>query len=156
MKLTTVTLIAISGLSLCAAPFALAQTSSDVETKIKAMEDSWAASQLQKDHGASVVDGLIAADYAGVGSKGEIRDKAKQIEHIRADTDTYTSSKNDSMVVHSYGADLATVCGTSTEAGKDKDGKDFTRSYAWVDTWMQRNGKWQCIASGGAPVTAKP
>ncbi len=156
MKLITVTLIAISGLSLGAAPFALAQASSDVETKIKAMEDSWAASQLQKDHGASVVDGLIAADYAGVGSKGEIRDKAKQIEHIRSDTDTYTSSKNDSMVVHSYGADVATVCGTSTEAGKDKDGKDFTRSFSWVDTWMQRNGKWQCIASGGTPMTAKP
>ncbi len=160
MKLTTTTLIAIAGLSLCAAPFALAQTSaadnSGVETKIKAMEDSWAAAQLQKDHGASVIDGLIASDYAGVGSKGEIRDKAKQMEHIRADSDTYTASKNDSMVVHSYGTDLATICGTSTESGKDKDGKEFTRSYAWVDTWMQRNGKWQCIASGGTPLNAKP
>jgi len=160
MKLITATFIAISGLSLGAAPLALAQTSashnSEVETKIKAVEDSWAAAQLQKDHGAGVIDGLLANDYAGVGSKGEMRDKAKQMEHIRADTDTYSYSKNDSMTVHAYGPDLATVCGTSTEKGKDKDGKEFNRSYAWVDTWTQRNGKWQCIASGGTPLAATP
>ena len=47
-----------------------------------------------------------------------------------------------------YGPNLATVSGTTTEKGKDKDGKQFTRSYVWVDTWMERNGKWQCIAEG--------
>ena len=152
MKSITATLVAITALSLCAAPFALAADDSAVEAKIKSMEDAWAASQTQKDHGASVVEGFLATDYAGVGAKGAIRNKAEQIDHIRTDTDTYTSAKNDSMKVHMYGSDVATVCGTSTEVGKDKDGKDFNRSYAWVDTWMQRNGQWQCIASGGTPV----
>ncbi len=164
MKAFIATCVAITGLGLCAAPFATAQTSSPaaaadksagssaVEAKIKAMEDSWAASQTQKDHGASVVEGFLATDYAGVGGKGVIRNKIEQIEHIRTDTDTYTSAKNDSMKVHVYGSDVATVCGMSTEAGKDKDGKEFNRTYAWVDTWMQRNGQWQCIASGGTPV----
>ena len=46
------------------------------------------------------------------------------------------------MDVHLYGPTVATVCGISTEKGKDKDGKEFTRSYGWVDTWMERNGKW--------------
>ena len=155
MKSITATLVAITALSLFAAPFALAADDSAVETKIKSMEDAWAASQTQKDHGASVVEGFLAADYAGVGAKGAIRNKTEQIDHIRTDTDTYTSAKNDSMKVRVYGSDVATVCGTSTEAGKDKDGKDFNRSYAWVDTWMQRNGKWECIASGGTPVEKK-
>jgi hypothetical protein len=155
MKPITATLVAITALSLCAAPFAIAADNSAVETKIKEMEDSWAASQMQKDHGASAVETMLAADYAGVGAKGEIRDKSSQISHIKTDPDTYSSTKNDSMKVHVYGADLATVCGTSTEAGKDKDGKEFNRSYAWVDTWMQRNGKWECIASGGTPVGEK-
>lgn len=155
MKMMTATLVAISALSLCAAPLALAADESAVETKIKGMEDNWAASQLQKDHGASVVEGMLASDYAGVGAKGEIRDKASQIEHIRNDTDTYTTSKNDKMDAHVYGPDVATICGISTEAGKDKDGKAFNRSYCWVDTWMQRNGSWQCIASGATPVGEK-
>ena len=155
MKSITATFVAITALSLCAAPLLRAADNAAVETKIKQMEDSWAASQTQKDHGASAVEPMLASDYAGVGSKGEIRDKSSQIEHIKADTDTYASSKNDSMKVRVYGPDLATVCGTSTETGKDKDGKEFNRSFAWVDTWMQRNGKWECIASGGTPVGEK-
>ena len=163
----SITVLTLTALSLCAVPFARAQTpkapasaetstaASGVEAKIKAMEDSWAASELQKDHGASVVDALLASDYSGVGQKGVIRNKAETLDHMRTDTDTYTSSTNDSLKVHLYGPTVATVCGTSTEKGKDKDGKDFSRSFAWVDTWMERNGKWECIGSGGT-LLAKP
>jgi hypothetical protein len=151
MKLITAALVAFAGLSLCAAPIAFAQTTTAdtgaIETKLKSMEDSWAAAQLQKDHGVSVVGGMLASDYAGVSSKGELRNKSEQLEHMKSDTDTYTDSKNDSMKVHVYAPNLATVCGTSTEKGKDKGGKEFSRSYAWVDTWMDRGGQWQCIAS---------
>jgi Domain of unknown function (DUF4440) len=146
MKSITVHILAITMLSLCAAPFAHAQTASGVEEKLKSMEDSWAASQLQKDHGASVVDGLLAADFSGINEKGKIQNKADWLERLRTDTDTYTYSKNDRMDVHAYGPNIATVVGTSTEKGKDKNGKKFSRSFAWVDTWMERDGQWQCIA----------
>jgi hypothetical protein len=161
MKLVTATLVALTGLSLCAAPIAFAQATTAnaaadtgaIETKLKSMEDSWAAAQLQKDRGASVVEGLLATDYTGVGSKGEIRNKSEHLEHIKSDTDTYSDSKNNSMKVHVYAPNLATVAGTSTEKGKDKDGKAFSRSFAWVDTWMDRSGQWQCIASSGTAIT---
>lgn len=160
MKIITATLVAFTALSLCAAPLAFAQTTANaasdtgaVETKLKSMEDSWAAAQLQKDRGVSAVSGMLASDYAGVGSKGEIRNKTEQLAHMKSDTDAYTDSKNDSMKVHVYAPNLATVCGISTEKGKDKDGKEFSRSYAWVDTWMDRGGQWQCIASAATAVT---
>ncbi|MEO6969392.1 MAG: nuclear transport factor 2 family protein [Chthoniobacterales bacterium] len=157
MKLVTATLVAISGLSFCVAPLVTAQAAdnSAIETKLKGMEDAWAAAELQKDHGASAVEAMLAADYAGTGSKGEIRTKASQIEHMRSETDTYSSSKNDKMDVHVYGPNIATVVGTSTEAGTDKDGKAFTRSFAWTDTWMERDGQWQCVASAGTPLVTK-
>jgi hypothetical protein len=142
-------------LSLCATPFARAQDTSGVEAKLKSMEDSWSAAQLQKDHGVSVIDGLLAADFFGVDSKGKIRNKAETLERMRSDTDTYTSTKNDSTDVHLYGSKIATVCGISSEKGKDKDGKEFSRSFAWADTWMERNGQWQCIAEGVVPIPAK-
>jgi len=153
MKLLTATLVAIIGLSLWATPFALAADNSAVEKKIKAMENAWAEAQLNKDHGASVVEGFLASDYHGITAKGKTRDKKEQVEKMQTDTDTYTYSKNDSMKVHVYGADVATVCGTSTEKGKDKGGKEFSRSFAWVDTWMQRDGQWHCIASCGSLLT---
>jgi Domain of unknown function (DUF4440) len=155
MKSITARLLIITVLSLCATPFARAQAASGVEEKLKSMEDSWAAAQLQKDHGASVVDGLLSADFFGVDVKGKIRNKAETLERMRSDTDTYTYTKNDSMDVHLYGPNIATVCGTSTEKGKDKNGKKFSRSFAWADTWMERNGQWQCIAEGVTPIPAK-
>jgi Domain of unknown function (DUF4440) len=155
MKSITARILAITVLSLCAAPFARAQAASGVEATLKSMEDSWAAAQLQKDHGASVVDGLLAADFFGVDLKGKIRNKAETLEHMRSETDSYTYSKNDSMDVHLYGPSIATVVGTSTEKGKDKGGKKFSRSFAWADTWMERNGQWQCIAEGVTPLSAK-
>jgi uncharacterized protein DUF4440 len=153
MKSITAHILAIAVLSLCAAPFVRAQTASGVEEKLKSMEDSWAAAQLQKDHGASVVDGLLSADFFGL-ERGKLQNKAEWLERMRTDTDTYTYSKNDSMDVHVYGPNIATVCGTSTEKGKEKNGKKFSRSFAWVDTWMERNGQWQCIAEGASPAKA--
>jgi uncharacterized protein DUF4440 len=149
MKSITARILAITVLSLFATPFVRAQTASGVEAKLRSMEDAWAKAQMDKDHGAAVVAGLLAADYSGVNSKGEVQNKAQRLEKIKAETDTYTSSVNDSMKVNVYGSNVATVCGKSTEKGKDKDGKEFTRSYGWVDTWMERNGKWECIAGSG-------
>ncbi|MGH8095286.1 MAG: nuclear transport factor 2 family protein [Chthoniobacterales bacterium] len=146
MKSITASIVAITVLSLCATPFVRAQGANKVEAKLKAMEDSWSAAQLQKDHGVSVIEGLLASDYHGVNSKGKMQGKSEALEELRSSTDTYNSSKNDSMEVHTYGSHVATVCGTSSEAGKDKDGKEFSRSYAWTDTWMERNGHWECIA----------
>jgi ketosteroid isomerase-like protein len=49
--------------------------------------------------------------------------------------------------VRVFGGQFAVVTGTSTEVGKAKDGKDFKRSYRWTDAWVERNGKWECVAS---------
>lgn len=157
MKIITTTLVALAGLGFCAAPFASVQAASKdsgaIEAKIKAMENAWAAAQLEKDKGVSSVGKMLAADFAGVGTKGEMRNKKQALERMKKDSDTYTESKNGAMKVHVYAPNLATVCGTSSEKGKDKDGKEFSRSFAWLDTWMERNGEWQCIASA---VVAMP
>ncbi len=155
MKPITATFVAFTALSLYAIPLARAADNSAVEAKIKAMEDKWEAAEMEKDHGAASLADLLASDYVGVGSKGEMRNKASQLEHMKSDTDTYTSARNEKMEVHVYGSDVATAVGVSTEKGKDNEGKEFDRTYAWVDTWMQRDGKWECIASGGTPVEKK-
>ena len=39
----------------------------------------------------------------------------------------------------------AKVIGSHVTNGKDKCGKAFSRSTVWNDTYMEREGKWQCI-----------
>ena len=145
MKLFTPLLVL---LAVAAAPCAHAQEksadSSAITAKLKQMEDAWEKALVNKDHAA--VGNMVAEDYAGFSSKGKHQTKSQLVDEIKNETDTVSSAVNDKMDVHVYAPNLATVVGTSTEKGKDKDGKEFTRSFAWVDTWMERNGKWECIA----------
>jgi ketosteroid isomerase-like protein len=149
MKLFT-PLLVITLLGLAAAPCAHAQESSAdssaIKAKLKEMEDAWVKALINKDHAA--VGNMVADDFAGYNSKGKHRTKSQLVDEIKNETNTLSSATNDNMDVHVYGPNLATVTGTTTEKGKDKDGKQFTRSYVWVDTWMERNGKWECIAEG--------
>ena len=66
-----------------------------------------------------------------------------------------SASTNDGMEVHVHGPSLATVVGTSTEKGKGKNGKQFGHSFGWVDTWMERNGKWECIGEAVMQLNKK-
>ena len=68
------------------------------------------------------------------------------LEETKKETDTLSSVVNENLDVHVFAPNLATVCGNTTEKGKDKHGKAFSRTYAWVDTWMERDGKWQSVA----------
>ena len=149
MKLFTPLLLSTL-LALAAAPCAHAQEnaadSSAVQANLKQMEDAWVKALISKDHAA--VGNVIADDFAGFNPEGKHITKSKLLDEAKNEPNTLSSATNDNMDVHVYGPNLATVCGTTTEKGKDKNGKQFTRTYVWVDTWTERNGKWQCIAEG--------
>ena len=150
MKLLT-PLLAITLITFAPMPCTRAEDNSTIETKLKQMENAWDKAWQTKDTAA--LGNMLADDYAGMNSKGERQNKSQLLNELKTMTDTVSSSVNDSLEVHVYGPNLATVVGTSSEKGKDKDGKQFSRSYGWVDTWMERNGKWECI---GEAVVALP
>jgi ketosteroid isomerase-like protein len=149
MKLFT-PLLVITLLGLATGPCAHAQEnsadSSAVQAKLKGMEDAWVKALANKDQAA--VGNMVADDFAGFNPEGKHATKSQLLDEVKNEPNTLSSSANENMDVHVYGPNLATVTGTTTEKGKDKNGKQFSRSYVWVDTWMERNGKWECIAEG--------
>jgi|SRR6266566_6770024 len=87
---------------------------------------------------------------SGIPSKGKFINKSGLISaEIKSNKDTYTSTKNEKLNVRVFRPNVAVVTGTAREKGTGKDGKAFERTYAYTDTWMERNGQWQCIASQG-------
>jgi ketosteroid isomerase-like protein len=152
MKLLT-PLLAITLVAFAVAPCARAQDNSAIETRLKQMEDAWVKALMDKDQAA--VGNMVAEDFAGINPKGEHQNKTQLLENIKKETDTFSSVVNDKLDVQIYGPNLATVIGTTTEKGKGKGGKEFTRSYAWVDTWMERNGKWECIGEAVVQLSKK-
>jgi cytoskeletal protein RodZ len=115
------------------------------EATLRDIENKWEASIAL--HDPSVAQAYLGNDYRGVSSKGKVMNNASLLAEIKKDTDTYTFAKNGNMDVRVYGGKFAVVMGTSTEVGKAKDGKAFKRSFRWTDAWVDRDGKWQCVAS---------
>lgn len=118
---------------------------STAEATLREIENKWEASIAA--HDPSVIAAYVANDYRGVSSKGKVLNKSALLAQIKSDTDTYTSAKNGRMDVRVFDGRFAVVIGTSTEEGKGKDGKAFKRNFRWTDAWVERNGKWQCVAS---------
>jgi ketosteroid isomerase-like protein len=115
------------------------------EATIREIEDKWEASVMT--HDASVAQTYLAEDFRGVSSKGKVMSKSDLLSEFKKDKDTYTSTKNSKLDVRVFGGQFAVATGISTEAGKTKEGTAFKRSFRWTDAWVERNGKWLCVAS---------
>ncbi|PZR73935.1 MAG: hypothetical protein DLM73_09330 [Chthoniobacterales bacterium] len=118
---------------------------SSAEATLKEIEDKWEASVMT--HDVSVAEAYVANDFRGVSSKGKVMSKSNLLGEIKKDTDVYTSTKNSKLDVRVFDGKFAVVTGIATEVGKTKDGKAFKRNFRWTDAWVDRNGKWQCVAS---------
>src|SRR5947207_15907472 len=69
------------------------------------------------------------------------------LAEYKKDKDTYKSAKNERLNVKSFGPNVTVVAGRAREKGTGKDGKAFDRTFLFTDTWILRNGQWQCVAS---------
>jgi ketosteroid isomerase-like protein len=116
-----------------------------VEAMLKDDENRWEAAFAAKD--ASVSQTVVANDFVGVYWDGKVMSKSHINSQIKKDKDTYQLARNEKLDVHRYGPNVAVVIGTAHEKGTAKDGKPFDRTFRFTDTWVERNGQWQCVAS---------
>ena len=116
-----------------------------LERSLKELENAWEASI--PNHDTAAVQSLIASDFSGVSSKGKFTSKSSLLKELKNDKDTYTSAKNEKLSVHLYGPNVAVITGSAREKGTAKDGTAFDRTYRFTDTWVDRNGQWQCVSS---------
>jgi ketosteroid isomerase-like protein len=125
------------------------------EASLKDNENRWEAAIAQ--HDTAAVESMVAADFIGVTSRpgAKVQNRRGLLAEMKGDKDTYTSTKNEKLDVHMYGSGIAVVVGTAREKGTGKDGKAFDRTYRFTDTWLDRGGKWQCVASQASLVSQK-
>lgn len=122
------------------APFlAVAQDSS----KIIAMENLWNRAELNND--AAAVRLLLAEDFVMTVAEGTLYNKAEMIASVADKSYRPDVLQSTDMKVHYYG-NTAVVTGAYYEKGNDK-GKPWERRGRFTDTWMNLEGRWQCIAS---------
>lgn len=112
---------------------------------VRALENRWQNAIVK--HDVAVIDELVAEDFIGTSSTGKLGSKSTMLYEVKRDANTYNSATTGSMRVRAYGQHVAVVAGISRESGTTGSGQSFTNTRRFTDTWMQRGGRWQCIAS---------
>jgi ketosteroid isomerase-like protein len=123
------------------------------QAALKESENRWAAAIAK--HDVATIELMVAPDFIGVNQKGKVQNRRAMLGEMKADKDTYTSAKNEKLDVKMYGSGVGVVVGTYREKGTGKDGKAFDHTMRFTDTWMDRGGQWQCIASHVMTVSQK-
>ena len=121
------------------------------EATIRAMEERWEAAVPK--HDMKTVGDMLASDFAGVNPKNEFVTRSSVLDRMKKDTDTYSATSLKGMKVRIYGASTAVAIGDAVEKGTGKDGKAFERTYRFTDTWVERGGRWLCVAEQAALIS---
>ena len=113
------------------------------------MERDWCKALATKD--PAVLAPILADDYTSVNSRGVMATKASELADTKAGASGFATCVNDQMKVRVFG-DAAVITGHNTASGTFKGAAFKNRESYWTDTYIRRNGRWQCVASHGSPA----
>jgi ketosteroid isomerase-like protein len=123
------------------------RTGSNVEQHLTDMENRWAKASLTSD--GSAVAPLLSDDFVNIDSDGSVHNKAETV--ARTSKAKFQVSEISEVAVNTHG-DAAVVTGIWTGKGVDGMGNAIDTKERWADTWVMKDGKWECVASASAPL----
>lgn len=132
---------------------AVAQQRSEQDEKshILALETAW--NHAEETNDVAALDLLLHPTLVYVDYDGTVMTKSEFLASAKAPELHPEQIMNDSQVANIYG-DAAVITGTYHERGVQK-GKPYMRRGRFIDTWIKRNGTWQCVASQSTLIISK-
>jgi ketosteroid isomerase-like protein len=122
-----------------------------VEQEIMKLVNGWNKSVIKLD--VSFMEQILADDYTWTDPAGKIHSKAEEIASMKSEEGLVTSAIDDEVKIRVYG-DAAVVTGRTIAKWK-AEGKEGTNQIRWTDTWIKRDGRWQCVADHVSNVPQK-
>jgi len=123
-----------------------------VEGVLMQMERDWAQAYVKGD--LAVIDRIEAADYAYVDSQGTAGDKAQDLAEIKSGVWKAQSASVEELKVRVFG-NAAVVTGRTTLKGAQYKGKDMSGQFRFTDVFVNRDGRWQAVASHSSKIAAR-
>jgi len=133
-------LVATFGTTLCAATWA-AESPANTEQAIMKLENDWCVALMKND--VAALNAILADDMTEVAPSGAVGTKSSIL--TEAKSAKVSLCKNENMNVRVYG-DAAVVRGVVAYKDSNSGG-----DYEFTDTYIKRNGRWQCVANHETP-----
>jgi ketosteroid isomerase-like protein len=114
------------------------------------LEQDWDAAFRRKD--VRFIENILADEFVATYSNGSRGDRAKELE-LAADFNLQIDSSTlDEFIVKIYG-DTAVVWMSQHLVGPSQ-GRQLEVTFRYVDVFVLRAGRWQCVASQSTRVSA--
>lgn len=127
---------------------AVAQDNS-VESKIIAIEKAW--NQAYKLRDKKALGTILHDSIVLVNDDGSLQSKRVFLDSVdAAKPSDQQQAEPESISVRVFG-DVAVATGIFREKGVE-NGKAYVRRNRFVDTWVNRNDSWVCVAASATPV----
>lgn len=120
-----------------------AERGGNAASQLKEMEKEWEAAFTDP----AVIEKYVADDFVGTSTDGRVVSKKSLLREAKDDKGAPPKTAAHSLDVHFYGSDIAVVVGGAKQTDRNKAGDIVRRDYRFTDTWVLRDGKWQCVAS---------
>lgn len=146
-----IAMTALVALALYPAPATQDKAEGPDEIQIRQLERAWnqaEAKQEVTEISNLVADSLVYTDYDGA-----FMNKAEYLKWVMEPDQKADHLFDEGMNVKVYG-NAAVVTGVYRETGTNK-GKKYVIRSRYTDTWIRRNGTWQCVASHSTLIPAK-
>lgn len=122
---------------------------SDQEILIR-LERDWDDAFHRRDVG--FIENILADDFVATHADGTRADKARELSLVASFSEQVDSSMLDEFTVKVYG-DTAVVWFTQRLRGPSQ-GRTLAVTYRYMDVFVIRAGRWQCVASQSTRVAA--
>ena len=114
------------------------------------LEKDWDAAFHRKD--IAFIENVLAEEFVVTYGDGTRGDRTKELKLAADFNQQVDSSTLDEFTVKTYG-DTAVVWFTQHLLGPSQ-GRQLALTYRYVDVFVMRAGRWQCVASQSTKVTA--
>ena len=113
------------------------------EQALTKLEHDWSEALVKKDF--ALFDQITASEWILSTPDGERHTKAQALADLKSGKIKFESFKVDELKIQLYG-DAAVVFGVTTEKLTVGD-QAISGQNRFTDTFIKRNGKWQCVAT---------
>ncbi|MHC1769072.1 MAG: nuclear transport factor 2 family protein [Verrucomicrobiia bacterium] len=116
---------------------------SSPEQEILKLENAWNDASVKAD--IQTLEMLLSDEFSDVDPGARVNTKRENLENTKSGKLAFTSVVMDQAKVKVFG-DTAVITARNTIKGTE-NGKDVSGQYRFTDTWIRRDGRWQCVAS---------
>ena len=113
------------------------------ERTVRELERMYRDAIMRQD--VAAVSRILADDFIATSSRGEIRDKAQEMDDIKPSPDFKMEGFSLDDIKARFFGDTAIVTGRSTLQVAYK-GKSNTSIFRYTRVYVKRNGRWQVVA----------